>query len=183
MTTDDTTPDRAEETLASRDASEECWTSLPPVLRTLFECSRGLSAHDALRALGVADPSEIVIERVYELDRGSLIVTVWHDQIERDADGTIVCWIDSFGWRPEGEGAPGDRNADTRRLLSKHAGRDVYALLMKRSWNDVGAPFVECTAPDIVMWTLAAAGQEWFVLRRPTVQRSDPKRGAPGSRN
>ncbi len=181
MTSNHTTLDRAADVLASRSDSEDCWTTLPGVIRAVFECSQHVSVQDALQALGANnnahDALGINIARAYESTRGPLVVTVWHDQIEREIQGALACWIDGFGWRPDGEGPQGDRNEETRRLLSKHVGSDVYVLLLKRGWDVNGAPVLESSAPDIVMWKLAVAGQEWFVLRRPSVKRSDPKRG------
>ena len=178
MTKHPSTRDWAAHLLASRSGSEESWKALPDVLRALFDASGHVSMQDALQALDVAVVDGPIIERVYESTRGPLVVTVWHDQIERDAEGALTCWIDGYGWRPDGEGPQDDSNAEARRLLTKYAGRDAYVLLLKRGWSAAGTPFVESSAPDIVMWALESAGQQWFVLRRPTVKRSDPKRGA-----
>ena len=178
MTKDHSTRDWAAHLLASPSGSAESWKALPEVIRALFAASGQLSVHDSLQALDVPVPGGTIIERVYESTRGPLVVTVWHDQIERDAEGALTCWIDGYGWRPDGEGPQDDHNAEVRRLLNKYAGRDVYALLLKRGWSAAGEPFVESSAPDIVMWMLESAGQQWFVLRRPTVKRSDSKRGA-----
>ena len=111
MTIKDTTPDRAEDVFASRSDSEECWTTLPGVIRAVFECSQHVSVQDALEALGANnnahDALGINIARAYESTRGPLVVTVWHDQIEREIQGALACWIDGFGWRPDGEGPQG----------------------------------------------------------------------------
>lgn len=152
--------------------SEECWQALPDVLRAAFECSRHVPVRDALTTLGVSAAANLEpIRGVYESARGPLVMTVWHDRIEREGDGSLACWIDAFGWRPAGEGPNADRNAETRGLLASHAGRDAYVLLLKRGWDATGAPVLERSALDIVMWRLAAAGQQWYVLRRPAVKR------------
>ena len=152
--------------------NDERWHALPEVLRAAFDCSKHISMVDALQTMGVENTAG-TIACVYESVRGPLVLTVWHHNIDRDAEGSLTYWIDAFGWRPEGEGPQDERNAQMRRLLSTHTGRDVYVLLLKRSWNGYGIAVAESSAPDIVMWRLESAGQEWFVLRRPRVQLSD----------
>lgn len=178
MTTNDSCRCTDPDSLDARRCSEERWQALPEVLRAAFECSKNISMVDALQALGVEHTGAAgTVQCAYESVRGPLVMPVWHYHIERDADGSLAYWIDVFGWRPAGEGPEGDRNAETRRLVSQNAGRDVYVLLLKRGWDAAGKPIVESSAPDIVMWRLESAGQQWYVLRRPRVQRSDGKRG------
>jgi hypothetical protein len=178
MTTNDSCKCTDRDSPDARRLSEERWDALPEVLRAAFDCSKHVSMVDALQTLGVDNTgAAATVQCVYESVRGPLVMPVWHYHIERDADGSLAYWIDAFGWRPEGEGPQGDRNAETRRLLAQNAGHDVYVLLLKRGWNDSGKPVVAASAPDIVMWRLESAGQQWYVLRRPRVQRSDGRRG------
>jgi hypothetical protein len=178
MTTNDSCKCAEQDSLEARRLSDERWHALPEVLRAAFDCSKHISMLDALQTLGVEDTGAAgTVQAAYESTRGPLVMPVWHCHIERDVDGSLTYWIDAFGWRPEGEGPQGERNAATRRLLSQHAGRDAYVLLLKRGWDASGKPIVECSAPDIVMWRLESAGQQWYVLRRPRVHRSDGRRG------
>ena len=77
----------------------------------------------SLRALGVdAQPSRSV-EWAYESARGPLVVTVWHDQIEHEADGSLAYRIDALDWQAESRaGAQAVRAARMRELLAGHCG-------------------------------------------------------------
>jgi hypothetical protein len=153
------------------------WQALPDAIHAAFDCSKHVGVAEALTALAVRQSwPEGTIEPACQSEHGTLVATVWHDGIERDADGSLTYWIDAYCWRPDRATTPPDDAGSLRGMLQQHVARDVYVLLLKRGWDDKGSPIVECIAPDIVMWTLETAGQQWFVLRRPTVRRSDAKR-------
>jgi hypothetical protein len=154
-----------------REISGEKWQTLPALIRAAFDCAGHVSMHQSLQVLGVdADPSGRV-EWAYASSRGPLVVPVWHDQIECEPDGRLAYWIDTYEWQLAPESRPTAHVTGLRSLLTRHLGTDVYVLLLKRGWDANDAQVAERTATDIVMWRLEAAGQDWFVIRRPTGSR------------
>jgi len=151
--------------------SDERWQALPAVIRTTFECTQKTPMHESLRALGVAAEVSQTVQCVYASERGSLVVTVWADRIERESDGSLAYWIDAFDWRPRSQARPAEGGARMATVLGKHLGEEVYVLLLKRGAGGEGVAGAERSAPDIVRWTLESAGQSWFVLRRPMARR------------
>ena len=150
-----------------RRVNAERWEALPAVIRTAFEIAKKASVTDALLSLGVRRfSSSQDVELVHQTTRGTLVVSVWHDHIEREADGSIAYWIDTYSWQPEGRTTRLDGVVPLHTALQRHAGREVLVLLLKRGWDEDGHLHVETSSPDLVMWRLEAAGQQWFVLRR-----------------
>jgi hypothetical protein len=168
-----------------RRASTERWEALPAPVRTAFDVAKKASMTDALLSLGVRrfGSSGRDVELVHQTLRGTLVVSVWHDHIEREADGSLAHWIDAYSWQPEGRTARLDGSVSLHAALQRHAGREVFVLLLKRGWGEDGHLLVELCAPDLVMWRLEAAGQQWFVLRRPMLRRvgAAPGDGAGGN--
>jgi hypothetical protein len=154
-----------------RRISGERWEALPSVIRATFECAGRISLHQSLQALGVEAVPSRTVARAYESKRGPLVVTVWHDHIEHEADGRLAYRIDTLEWQAEATGSQGERVARVRELLTAHLGQEVYVLLLKREWNTDHTERVESNALDIVMWMLESAGHGRFVLRRPMVRR------------
>ena len=176
MDTDKKAPQASGGDAPARDpSSEEDPPTLSKVARAAFERTRGMSLGQTLRELGVSEPIARAAGRVYVADSGALVVTVPHEEIERDLDGSHVHWIDAVesrvgrvGMRPVGPTV-------LQRVLMEHVGRPVYVVLLKRSPVDAGFATIERAAPDAVLWRLEQAS-EWFVLRRPGVRR--PRCGA-----
>jgi hypothetical protein len=130
---------------------------LPAVIRAIFDCTRSVTLHQSLESLGAcADPLGPV-RSIYPTGQGSPVVTVWHDRIEADADGSLVCRLDP----------PVTDSPEAALLLAKHVGREVYVLLLKRDPNALDPRRAGRNAPDIVMWTLEATRDGRFALRRP----------------
>lgn len=130
---------------------------LPAVIRAIFDCTRNVTLHQSLESFGVnADPLGPV-RPIYPTEQGTPVVTVWHDRIEADADGSLVCRLDP----------PVADSPETALLLARHVGREVYVLLLKRDPNALDPRRAGRSAPDIVMWTLEEALDDRFVLRRP----------------
>ena len=150
-----------------RPNTDELWQALPAVIHAAFECVGNVPVHQSLYALGVEVPPSETVEWGYETEDGPLVVTVWHDQIEREADGSFAYWIDAFTWRPHQESLQADHLLRMHEILDQHVGQDVYVLIMKRGRDASETPRDVRNAPDVVMWRLEAAGQNWFVLRRP----------------
>jgi hypothetical protein len=151
--------------------STERWYALPEVIRATFECTRKVSMYQSLRALGVPAVPSRAVEWAYESTRGPLVVTVWHDHIEQEADGSLAYRIAPLEWQAESRTGPqAERAARMRALLAQHAGQDVYVLLLKRGWDSQGTQKAERNAPDIRMWTLEPEESAGFVLRRPVAR-------------
>jgi len=130
---------------------------LPAVIRAIFDCTRNVTLHQSLESFGViADPLGPV-RPVYPTEQGTPVVTIWRDRIEADCDGSLVCRLDP----------PVTDSPETAPLLAKHVQREVYVLLLKRDPNALDPRRAGRNAPDIVMWTLEAARDGRFVLRRP----------------
>jgi len=157
---------------ALRRACGERWNALPPVIRATFDCSRKVSVSQSLKALGVEATPSRAIERAYETASGVLVMTVWHDQIQRGADGTLTYAINAIEWQAEARGLQVERATLMRELLVKHAGKESHVLLLKRGWDANDTQRAERNAPDIRMWTLEAAGEGRFVLRRPMLRKA-----------
>lgn len=154
-------------------ASDACWRDLPPVIHAAFECAKCAGAAELLASLGVhGGVDRVEPEHIYTSDRDVAIFTVWHDAIEREPDGSLAHWIDAFTLPPPAGLAQADRVHPWLAQLQKHAGHDAHVLWLKRGWNAEAASIVEASAPDVVMWRLEAAGQQWFALRRPMRRRS-----------
>jgi hypothetical protein len=130
---------------------------LPAVIRAIFDCTRNVTLHQSLESFGVSTDPLGPVRPIYPTGQGTPVVTVWHDRIEADADGSLVCCLD-----PSVTDSP-----ETARLLAKHVGREVYVLLLKRDPNAHDPRRAGRNAPDIVMWTLEATWDDGFVLRRP----------------
>lgn len=130
---------------------------LSAVIRAIFDLTRNVTLHQSLESFGVsADPLGSV-RPIYPTEQGTPVVTVWRDSIEADADGSLVCRLDP----------PVADSPETTLLFAKHVGREVYVLLLKRDPNALDPRRAGRNAPDIVMWTLDAARDGRFVLRRP----------------
>jgi len=157
---------------AMRRACGERWNALPAVIRATFDCSRKVSVSQSLKALGVEATPSRAIERAYETASGVLVMTVWHDQIQRGADGRLKYAIDTTEWQAEARGLQVGRTTAMHRLLVKHAGKEAHVLLLKRGWDANDTQRAERNAPDIRMWTLDAAGDGLFVLRRPMLRKA-----------
>ena len=157
---------------ALRRACGERWNALPAVIRATFDCSRKVSVSQSLKALGVEATPSRAIERAYETAAGTLVMTVWHDQIQRGADGTLTYAINAAEWQAEARGLQVGRATLMRELLVKHAGQEAHVLLLKRGWDANDTQRAERNAPDIRMWALEAAGDGRFVLRRPMLRKA-----------
>jgi len=135
------------------------WLELPAVIRTTFDCTRNVALHQSLESLGAtADPLGAV-RPFYPTAQGSPVVTVWHDRIEADVDGSLVYRLDPI--------VAATREAAA--LLAGYVGREVYVLLLKRNPQALDPRRAGRNAPDIVMWTLEATRDGQLVLRRPKV--------------
>jgi hypothetical protein len=155
-------------------ASDACWRDLPPVIHAAFECAKCASALEVLASLGVHEcVDRLEPEHIYTSDRDVAIFTVWHDAIEREPDGSLAHWIDAFILPPPVRVAPSERVHPSLPQLQKHAGREAHVLWLKRGWDAQAVSIIEASAPDVEMWRLEAAGQQWFALRRPLRRRSD----------
>lgn len=148
------------------------WSALPEVIRATFECAKKVPMYQSLRALGVDVQASRSVEWAYESARGLLVVTVWHDHIEREQDGSLVYRIDTLEWQAAGQGPQAERAIRMRELLARSAGQDVYVLLLKRGWDAQGTQKAERNAPDVRMWSLETAGDGRFALRRPVAKRA-----------
>jgi hypothetical protein len=157
---------------AQRRACSERWNALPGVIRATFDCARKVSVSQSLKALGVEATPSRAIERAYETASGTLVMTVWHDQIQRGADGTLTYAINAADWQAEARGLQVGRATLMRELLVKHAGQEAHVLLLKRGWDANDTQRAERNAPDIRMWTLQAAGDGRYVLRRPMLRKA-----------
>jgi hypothetical protein len=100
------------------------------------------------------------------------VVTVWHDQIEHEADGSLSYRIDSLQRLAEPKGAALARADRMRALLAAHVGRQVRVLLLKRGWDGNDSQKVERNAPDLRSWELEAVGEDRFVLRRAVLRKA-----------
>ncbi|HSW34470.1 MAG TPA: hypothetical protein VLH36_12735 [Steroidobacteraceae bacterium] len=131
---------------------------LPAVIRAIFDCTRNVTLHQSLESFGVSADPLGPVRPIYPTGQGTPVVTVWHDRIEADADGSLVCRLDP----------PVADSPETALLFAKHVGREVYVLLLKRDPSALDPRRAGRNAPDIVMWTLEADLDGRFVLRRPT---------------
>jgi hypothetical protein len=162
----------AESSQSFSSAAGDCGQSLPTVIRSLFDCSSTASFEEVLRALGVggSDVRESP-RRCYLTEVGTLVVPVWHDEIEQDPDGSWLHWIDGYCWRLDAAASRGGGGAAVATTLQRHVGRDVHVVHLRREFAEDGQVITRSVALDLVMWRLEAAGQQWFVARRPPVPR------------
>ncbi len=130
---------------------------LPAVIQAIFDCTRNVTLHQSLESFGVSADPLAAVRPIYPTGQGTPVVTVWHDRIEANADGSLVCRLD-----PRVADSP-----ETALLLARHVGREVYVLLLKRDPNALDPRRAGRNAPDIVMWTLEATLDDRFMLRRP----------------
>jgi hypothetical protein len=155
-------------------ASDACWRDLPPVIHAAFECAKCANIDEILASFGVHEcVDRVEPEQIYTSDREVAIFAVWHDTIEREPDGSLAHWIDTFALPAPKRLAQPDRTHPLLPQLQKHAGREAHVLWLKRGWDAQAASMVEAAAPDVAMWRLEAAGQQWFALRRPLRRRRD----------
>jgi hypothetical protein len=157
---------------ALRRASEERWKALPSVIRSTFDCARRVPMSQSLKAMGVDVTPARSLEWAYETMRGTLVVSVWHDHIDVEADGSLAYRIDSVQSQPEGKGAQAARAERMRVLLAAHVGREVQVLLLKRGWASNDTQKAERNAPDLRKWVLESAGEDRFVLRRAVLRKA-----------
>ena len=155
-----------------KQTSGERWSALPPVIRSTFDCTRKVSMSDSLRSMGVEVSSSRSLDLAYESMQGTLVVMVWHDHIDVEADGSLSYRIDSLQRQSEGSGMQAGRAERLRTLFAAHAGRPVQVLLLKRSWDGRDTQKVERNAPDLRRWVLEAAGEDRFVLRRRVLRKA-----------
>lgn len=153
-------------------ASDERWKQLPPVIRSTFDCARKVSMSQSLKAMGVEATPSRSQEWAHETMQGTLVVTVWHDQIQHEADGSLSYRIDSLQRQAEPKGAAAARADRMRALLTAHVGRQVRVLLLKRGWDGNDSQKVERNAPDLRSWELESAGEDRFVLRRAVLRKA-----------
>jgi hypothetical protein len=130
---------------------------LPAVIQAIFDCTRNVTLHQSLESFGVSADPLGPVRPIYRTWQGTPVMTVWHDRIEGDADGSLVCRLDP----------PVADSPETALMFAQHVGRDVYVLLLKRDPNALDPRRAGRNAPDIVMWTLEATRDDGFVLRRP----------------
>lgn len=130
---------------------------LPAVIQAIFDCTRNVALHQSLESFGASADPLGPVRPIYPTEQGTPVVTVWRDRIEADADGSFVCRLDS----------PVVDSPEAALLLARHIGREVYVLLLKRDPNALDPRRAGRNAPDIVMWTLEAARDGRFMLRRP----------------
>jgi hypothetical protein len=140
-----------------RPPMDPSWLDLPAVIRATFECTRNVALHQTLESLGASVDPLGPVRSVYPTERGSPVVTVWHDRIEADVDGSLVYRLDPVVVATEPDTA----------LLADYVGREVYVLLLKREPQAMDPRRAGRNAPDIVMWTLEATRDDRLVLRRP----------------
>jgi hypothetical protein len=133
------------------------WLELPAVIRVTFDCTRNVALHQSLESLGASADPLGAVRPVYPTVQGSLVVTVWHDRIEADVDGSLVYRLDPI--------VAASREA--AELLADYVGREVYVLLLKRNSHALDPRRAGRNAPDIVMWTLETTRDGQLVLRRP----------------
>jgi hypothetical protein len=153
-------------------ASGQRWNALPPVIRSTFDCTRKVSMSQSLRSMGVEVNSSRSLEWAHESMHGTLVVMVWHDHIEVEADGSLSYRIDSLQRQPGYQGMQAERAERMRALLAAHADRPVQVLLLKRGWDGRDTQKVERNAPDLRRWVLEAVGEDRFVLRRTVLRKA-----------
>lgn len=131
---------------------------LPTVIRAIFDCTRNVTLQQSLESLGVSADPLGPVRPIYPTEHGTPVVTVWHDRIEADVDGSLACRLDSLV----------AESPETAALLANHVGREVYVLLLKRDPSERDPRRAGRNAPDIVMWTLETTRDDRLLLRRPT---------------
>lgn len=141
------------------------WESLPTVLKDVFGNAPKLAMYEVLRKLGVnAEPTRAV-EWAYPGKDGSVVVSVWHDQIREDPGGGLYYYIPTSKWRREGP-LQQQRADQMRALLEANSGKAVKAMLLKHEWDKNDTQFAKVVAADIRSWTLEQLSEGEFVLRR-----------------
>ena len=152
--------------------SGERWRALPPVIRSTFECARRVPVSQSLKAMGV----EVTPSRSHDLAQeswnGTLVVRVWHDQIDVESDGSLSYRIDSLQPLAGSAGPAALRVERMRTMFTAHVGREVRVLLLKRGWDGHDMQKVEHQAPDLRNWVLESAGGDRFVLRRAVLRKA-----------
>lgn len=146
--------------------SEARWVTLPKVLKATFELTRKLSLNQTLETLGVSRASSRIGECAYETGSGRLVVTVWHDRIRREADGSLTYRFHGIASATVGSSPAAQRARHVRELLERRLDQEVYVVLLKRSWDASGAAKAERNAADFRAWRVESAGPGGIVLRR-----------------
>lgn len=97
-----------------------CWERLPSVIRDIFANAPKRAMYEVLKSLGVEAAPARSVEWAYTATDGSLVVTIWHDQIQSTTDGTIGYYIPVSKWRRSG--IQEQRADQFRALLLRHSG-------------------------------------------------------------
>jgi hypothetical protein len=140
------------------------WESLPTVLKDVFRNAPKLSMYEVLRKLGVNAQPTRAVEWAYPDKDGSVVVSVWHDQIRADSDGGLFYYIPTSKWRRSG--VQQQRADQMRTLLENNSGKAVKAMLLRHEWDKGDTQFAKVVAADIRSWTLEQLSEGEFVLRR-----------------
>lgn len=152
--------------------SGERWRALPPVIRSTFECARKVSMTQSLKAMGVETSASKLFDLARESWNGTLVVRVWHDQIDVEPDGSLSYRIDGLQLQAGFAGTAAARLERMRKLFTAHVDREVRVLLLKRGWDGYDTQKVERNAPDLRNWELESAGGDRFVLRRAVLKKA-----------
>jgi hypothetical protein len=164
--TDDLPASKSAATLAqAKRTGEERWVRLPALIGSNFESARRVSGSAPLKATPMAGRPSRSLDWAQESMYGTLVVTVWRDQIEVEPDGSLSYRIDSLQSPAGTVGTDAAQVQRLRALLTAHVGREVRALLLKRRRDGKDAQKVARQSPDLRNWMLESAGADRFVLR------------------
>lgn len=140
------------------------WESLPDVLKDVFRNAPKLSMYEVLRKLGVDAQPTRAVEWAYPVKDGSVVVTVWHDQIRSESDGSLYYYIPTSKWRRSG--VRQQRADQMCALLAANSGKAVRVMLLKHEWDKKDTQFAAVVASDLRSWKLEQLAEAEFVLRR-----------------
>lgn len=144
--------------------AKERWETLPSVIKDIFANAPRLAMYEVLRKLGVDAQPARAVEWAYPAADGSLVVTIWHDNIEIEPDKSLRYVIPPAKWR--GSGAQGGRADRLGELLGAVDGKTVKVMLLRHEWDKNGTQFAKTVAADLKRWRVERAGDDLFVLRR-----------------
>jgi hypothetical protein len=147
-----------------KEDSPERWHALPAAIKDIFANTPKAAMYEALRRMDVEAQPARSVEWSYNTRRGSLAVTVWHDQIRVDLSPDLLYYVPTKAWGLH----PGlTRRAEAmRKDLERFSGQTVGVLLLQHDWDKNDTQIAKRAAPDIKKWLVEKVADGEFILWR-----------------
>jgi hypothetical protein len=144
--------------------ARERWHALPSIIKDVFANAPKRAMYQALQHLGVPAEAKRSVDWSYTAKDGSLIMTIWHDHIQRSPDGAMVYYVPISRWR--GVGSQGPRADQLQSELARNVGKTVKSLLLHHEWDQKDTQFAKAVAVDIRSWFVEQLSVDEFLLWR-----------------